>query len=127
MVKIKSAMSVETTSDGGSEALSAATDKLKIHQRLIDISARSLLSSRASSADLSQSMESQCALEVQRENSSIQEVRSYLAPPPSRHGAGRPGTLLGTEYTRTSVIVTETVCTDVVIVCGEIAASHQCT
>lgn len=75
MVKIKSGMSMDS-SEGGSEALAAATDKLKIHQRLIDISARSLLSSRASSADLSQSMESQSALEVQRENNSIQEVGS---------------------------------------------------
>ena len=75
MVKLKWGISMESC-EGGSEALAAATDKLKIHQRLIDISARSLLSSRASSADLSQSMESQSALEVQRENSTLQAVRS---------------------------------------------------
>ena len=76
MVKIKSVMSSADSSDGESEALTAVRDKLKIQQRLIDISTRSLLNSRASSADLSQSFESQSALEVQRENSSVQEVSS---------------------------------------------------
>ena len=76
MVKVKLSMSSTDSSDGESEALAAVRDKLKIQQQLIDISARSLLSSRASSADLSQSFESQSALEVQRENSSVQEVRN---------------------------------------------------
>lgn len=74
MVKIKSGMSADS-SEGDSEALAAVRDKLKIQQRLIDISARSLLSSRTSSADLSQSFESQSALEVQRENITLLEVR----------------------------------------------------
>ena len=78
MVKIKSGMAAET--DGEREALAAVKDKLKVQQRLIDISARSLLSSRSSSADLSQSFESQSALEVQRENSSLQEVRRGRFP-----------------------------------------------
>ena len=73
MVKIKSGMSTEC-SGGESEALATVRSKLKVQQRLIDISARSLLSSRSSSADLSQSFESQSALEVQRENISVQEV-----------------------------------------------------
>ena len=73
MVKIKTSMSTDS-SEGESEALAAVRGELKIQQILIDISVRSLLSSRASSADLSQSLESQSALEVQRENSSIQEV-----------------------------------------------------
>lgn len=79
MVKIKAGMSADS-SDGEGEALAAVKDKLKIQQRLIDISARSLLSSRSSTADLSQSFESQSALEVQRENSSLQEVRIQTSP-----------------------------------------------
>lgn len=79
MVKIKAGMSADS-SDGEGEALAAVKDKLKIQQRLIDISARSLLSSRSSTADLSQSFESQSALEVQRENSSLQEVRLQTSP-----------------------------------------------
>ena len=89
MVKIKAGMSVES-SDGESEALAAVRGKLKIQQRLIDISARSLLSSRSSTADLSQSFESQSALEVQRENSSLQEVRTFPPSPEAMcpvHGA----------------------------------------
>ena len=80
MVKIKTGMSADSSSDGeGGEALlTVVRDKLKIQQRLIDISARSLVSSRSSSADLSQSFESRSALEVQRENSSVQEVRRPL-------------------------------------------------
>ena len=94
MVKIKSGMSTDS-SEGESEVLVAVKDKLKIQQRLIDISARSLLSSRSSTADLSQSFESQSALEVQRENISLLEVRVgdggviYPWPPPSRPGNGR--------------------------------------
>ena len=76
MVKIKSGMSTDS-SEGESEVLVAVKDKLKIQQRLIDISARSLLSSRSSTADLSQSFESQSALEVQRENISLLEVRVW--------------------------------------------------
>ncbi|CAI8023236.1 hypothetical protein GBAR_LOCUS13589 [Geodia barretti] len=75
MVKIKAGMSAESSDGEGEALLATVRDKLKIQQRLIDISARSLLSSRSSSADLSQSFESQSALEVQRENSSIQETR----------------------------------------------------
>lgn len=75
MVKIKAAMSADSSDgEGEATALTAVRDKLKIQQRLIDISARSLLNSRASTVDLSQSFESQSALEVQRENNSIQEV-----------------------------------------------------
>jgi hypothetical protein len=75
MVKIKAGMSAESSDGEGEALLATVRDKLKIQQRLIDISARSLLSSRSSSADLSQSFESQSALEVQRENSSVQETR----------------------------------------------------
>ena len=73
MVKVKPAMSTDS-SEGESDALAAVKDKLKIQQRLIDISARSLLASRSSSADLSQSFESQSALEVQKENIALLEV-----------------------------------------------------
>lgn len=77
MVKIKLGMSTDS-SEGESGALAAVRDKLKIQQRLIDISVRSLVSCRSSSADLSQSLESQSALEVQRENISQLEVRTAM-------------------------------------------------
>ena len=73
MVKVKTDMSTDS-SEGETDALAAVKDKLRIQQRLIDISARSLLGSRSASADLSQSFESQSALEVQKENIALLEV-----------------------------------------------------
>lgn len=73
MVKIKSGMSIDS-SEGESDALVTVKDKLKIQQRLIDISARSLENSRQSNIDLSQSQESQSALEMRRENIALLEV-----------------------------------------------------
>ena len=73
MVKVKTDMSTDS-SEGETDALAAVKDKLRIQQRLIDISARSFLGSRSASADLSQSFESQSALEVQKENIALLEV-----------------------------------------------------
>lgn len=88
MVKIKLGMSTDS-SEGESGALAAVRDKLKIQQRLIDISVRSLVSCRSSSADLSQSLESQSALEVQRENIGQLEVRTANEAGSSCGGCGK--------------------------------------
>ena len=98
MVKIKLGMSIDS-SEGESDALVTVKDKLKIQQRLIDISARSLENSRTSNIDLSQSQESQSALEMRRENIALLEVRLDLA-------CRRSGWLAGYRWTRGRQVAT---------------------